>query len=168
MNTPRTSRSRSLPRQVIVSSSTAALLVGAAALPASADPTAQPIAGDVVTCTIAGAAVPLVGTSGHMLTEETTHVDAQGHARSLFTIRAHDARLAGPDGTRYRLIGGGFDRVLYPTEINTGEVLRERILFHFDVIGPAGRVGVVRFSLHAEAGEPPAVTDTSTCQLPQQ
>lgn len=171
MNTSRTPRSRSLPRRLLVGSSTAAvsaaLLVGTSTPPASAEPTAQPIAGDIVTCTIAGIEVPLVGTSGHLVAEETTQLDAQGRARSLFTIRAHHAFLAGPDGARYRLTGGGFDRVLYPTEVNTGEVLREHILFHFDIIGPAGRVGVVRFSLRAEEGAPPVVTDTSTCQIPQ-
>jgi hypothetical protein len=127
----------------------------------------DPIAGDVVTCTIAGVDVALVGTSGHLLTDETTHVDAQGRARSLFTIRTSHAVLLGPDGTQYRLNGGGFDRVLYPTAVNSGEVLREHIAFHFEVVGPSGLVGVVRFSLRASAGEAPVITDTSTCLLPQ-
>jgi hypothetical protein len=172
MNAHHITRSRSIPRHLIARSATAAVaaaaLVGVPALPASAQPQAHPIAGDVVTCTIAGATVALVGASGHTLTEETTRVDAQGRARSLFTIRTSHARLTGPDGTPYRLIGGGFDRVLSPTDANPGDVLREHILFHFDVIGPAGRVGVVRFSLRAEAGSPPAITDSSTCQLPEQ
>ena len=171
MNPQRTPRSRSIPRPLFARTgatlAAAALLTGASTVPASAEPAAHPIAGDIVTCTIAGVDVALVGTSGQLLTEETTHVDDQGRARSLFTIRASHALLLGPDGTEYRLNGGGFDRVLYPTGVNSGEVLREHILFHFDVVGPTGRVGVVRFSLRASAGEAPVIADTSTCQLPQ-
>ncbi len=173
MGTQRTPQSRSIPTiaRTGATLAAAALLTGASTVPVSAQPGAHPIAGDpiagdVVTCTIAGADVELVGTSGHLLTEETTHVDAQGRARSLFTVRTSYAVLLGPDDTEYQLNGFGFDRVLYPTAVNSGDVLREHILFHFDVVGPAGSVGVVRFSLRASAGEAPVITDTSTCRLP--
>ena len=168
MNTPHTTRS--VPRLIGRTTATAVAattLLGAAALPSSAEPTAVPIAGDIVTCTIDGAPVQLVGVSGYVVQEETTRIDAQGRARTLFTIRASHARLAGPDGTSYRLTGGGFDRVLYPTEDNTGDVQREHIQYHFTVVGPTGRAGVVRFSMRIGPGTTPVFTDRSTCQLPQ-
>jgi hypothetical protein len=146
---------------------TAALLVATTALPSAAEPVAHPIAGDIVTCTIGKSRVPLLGKSGRLIKEEITRVDQQGRAHTVFTIKTRHARLTGPRGTVYRLKGGGFDRVLYPTEVNTGDALREHIAYHFDVIGPRGRIGVVRFRMRVTDGGPPAITDTSTCRLPE-
>ncbi len=167
MITPRRPRpvSRQIGRRAIAAAA-AATILGTTALPASAKPSPVPIVGDIVTCTINGSAVQLVGVSGHMLKEETTRIDRRGRARTVFTVRADHAELVGPDGTSYALTGRGFDRVLYPTADNTGKVLRERMRFHFDVVGPSGRVGVVRFSMRVGRDGPPVTTDRSTCQIP--
>jgi hypothetical protein len=128
---------------------------------------ATPIVGDVVTCIVSGEKLNLTGVSGSMMESETTRIDTHGRARVLFTIRADDAVLADPSGATYQLIGRGYDRVLYPTAKITGEPARESIRYRFDVIGADGRVGVVRFALTSVAGEKPRITDTSTCQIPQ-
>lgn len=148
---------------------TALLLAGTASQPASAHSptTSRSAVGDVVTCVIGGGTVALTGTSGTITTAETTRVDARGRAHSTFRVAAHRVHLAGPDQRTYRLTGSGFDHVLYPTEQDQGDVLREHIVYHFDVIGSSGVVGVVRFRLTARRGSAPVVSDSSTCEIPQ-
>ena len=148
---------------------TALVLAGTSAQTAGADSpaTSRSAVGDVVTCLIGGSPVALTGTSGTVRSAETTRIDGQGRAHSMFRVAAHQIHLVGPDRSTYRLTGSGFDHVLYPTEQNYGDVLSERIDYHFDVTGDSGVVGVVRFTLSFEAGSAPVIADSSTCQVPQ-
>lgn len=142
--------------------------VGAVALRENPQAVGTPILGDVVTCVVNGENLVLTGVSGSMVENESTRIDRKGRARVLFTIRANHALLADASGATYQLIGRGYDRVLYPTAEVTGEPTRESIRYRFDVIGDAGRVGVVRFALTSVAGAKPTITDTSTCQIPEE
>ena len=124
---------------------------------------AVPAVGAIVTCDSVGA---LTGTSGYLRQRETTAVDGRGRAHVLFAIATDRVRLVGADGTRYRLIGAGFDSVVYPGSTVTGDVLHEDEHFNFDVSTSGHVVGVVRFRLHTGADRTPHVHDASTCQLP--
>lgn len=143
--------------------------LGALALfapPASAEPpgtTQIPAAGAPVTCDRVGT---LTGSSGYLTESESTHIDRKGRAYVLFTIGARGVVLTGDDGARYRLVGAGFDAVLYQTGDVTGDIQYEDEAFVFDVVGPHGRVGVVRFWLHTGPDQIPHVHESSTCQLP--
>ena len=167
-----THRSPLTARRVRLALAGTATTLGALALvasPASAQPsdtTRIPAAGAPVTCDHVGT---LTGASGYLQESESTHVDRQGRAHVLFTISAHHVVLTGDDGTSYRLVGGGFDAVLYRTSDVTGDIQHEAEAFVFDVLVPRGRVGVVRFWLHSGSDgsdQIPRVRDSSTCQLP--
>ncbi len=127
------------------------------------DTTRVPAAGAPVTCDRVGT---LTGSSGYLEESESTRIDRQGRAHVLFTIGAHHVVLTGDDGVRYHLVGGGFDAVLYRTSDVTGDIQHEDEAFLFDVVGPHGRVGVVRFWLHTGPDQIPRAHDSSTCQLP--
>ena len=168
MTSHRTTRIRTTARRAVATTAGALAVAAVAAVAASpasaAAPTqAVPAAGAIVTCDSVGA---LTGTSGYLRQRETTTVDGRGRAHVLFTISTDRVELAGTDGTRYRLIGAGFDRVVYPGSVVTGDVLREDERFHFDVSTGSHVVGVVRFRLHTGADQTPHVRDISTCQLP--
>jgi len=150
----------------------AVLLVGASAVPAAAAAAISstsshiPAAGTVVTCTIGGTSVALTGTSGTIDMAETTRLDGQGRAHSMFHVEAHQVALLGPDGSNYWITGSGYDHVLYPTAQNWGDELSEQLVYHFDVHASSGVIGVVRFSLSYDTGSAPVISDSSTCQLP--
>ena len=110
--------------------------------------------------------IPAAGAPVYLVESESTHIDRQGRAHVLFTIGARSVVLTGDDGARYRLVGAGFDAVLYQTGDVTGDIQHEDEAFVFDVVGPHGRVGVVRFWLHTGPDQIPHVHDSSTCQLP--
>jgi hypothetical protein len=144
-------------------------LLAAASLPAwacppNADSSIQiPARGAPVTCDGTGM---LTGSGGYLVQSETTRIDQRGRAHVLFTISAHHVSLTSGGVAGYRLRGGGFDRVIYRTSDISGDIVREDEAFRFDVIGPGGVVGVVRFRLHTGPNGTPLVHDTSTCQLP--
>lgn len=161
-------RHQSVPRtasRVIVAAAGALALTAAVTTSASAaTPTESvPAAGDVVTCQSVGA---LTGTSGYLRQQERTIIDGRGRAHVLFTIAADRVQLVGPDGRSYRLVGGGYDYVVYPGRAVTGDVVREAEQFHFDVIADHHVVGVVRFRLRTRSDQVPHIHDASTCQLP--
>jgi anaerobic selenocysteine-containing dehydrogenase len=165
---------RAFATRAAVAASAAALLAGIA-VPANALPLAQqdpavrtPIEGDVVTCLVDGESLTLTGVSGAMVRRETTRIDGKGRAHVLFTIRAANAVLTDSTGASYQMTGRGHDRVLYPTTRVTGDSLRESIRYRFDIVGAAGRIGVVRFALNSVAGKPPTIVDRSTCEIPQE
>ena len=151
----------------------AVLLVGASAVPAAAAAVTSstsshiPAKDTVVTCTIGGNTVDLTGTSGTIDMAETTRLDGQGRAHSMFHVEAHQVSLLGPDGSKYWLTGSGYDHVLYPTAQNWGNELSEQLVYHFDVHASSGVIGVVRFSLSYDAGSGYVISDSSTCQIPQ-
>jgi hypothetical protein len=165
MTTYRSTRIHTTTRRAVATTAGVLAVAAVAASPASAAAPAQavPAAGAIVTCDSVGA---LTGTSGYLRQRETTTVDSRGRAHVLFTIATDRVRLAGADGNRYRLIGAGFDRVVYPSSAVTGDVLREDEHFNFDVSTGGHIVGVVRFRLHTAADQTPHVHDASTCQLP--
>ncbi len=122
-----------------------------------------PAAGAPVTCQSVGT---LTGLSGYLSQRESTRLDRLGRAHVLFTIAAHRVVLTGKNGARYRLIGAGYDAVLYRTSNVAGAIEREDEAFTFNVVGRHAVVGVVRFRLHVRANQTPQVHDASTCQLP--
>ncbi len=136
----------------------------AVAAPASASPAELvPAVSGVVTCQGLG---PLLGAGGYLRQQESTTVDGVGRAHVRFSITADDVTLVGADGSRYRLVGAGYDHVVYPGRDITGNAVSEEEGFQFDVIGADGVVGIVRFRLRIRNGESPHIDDTSTCQLP--
>lgn len=153
----------------------AVLLVGASAVPAAAAATTSstsshiPAKDTVVTCKIGDTPVALTGTSGTIDMAETTRLDGQGRAHSMFHVEAHQVSLLGPDGSKYWLTGSGYDHVLYPTADNSDSdnELSEQLVYHFDVHASSGVIGVVRFSLSYDAGSGYVISDSSTCQIPQ-
>lgn len=151
-------------RLLATAGATLAVLGGSAAAASAATPDEDvPAAGATVICDATGA---LTGTSGYLRQREQTWLDVRGRAHVLFTIHARQVELGAADGTRYRLLGNGYDRVTYPGSNVTGDVQSEDEAFDFTVVGPGGIAGVVRFRLHISASQPPRVHDTSTCQLP--
>lgn len=165
MNTSRFTRIRSIAQRAVATAAGVLTLTALTAYPASAaaPSSSVPAAGDVVTCDDVGT---LTATDGYLRQRETTAIDGRGRAHVLFTISADHVRLVGTDGTRYRLIGAGFDQVLYPGSAITGDVLHENEQFHFNITTGNDVVGVVRFRLHTGADQIPHVRDASTCQLP--
>lgn len=165
MITYRTTRIRNTARRAVATTAGALAVALVTVNPASAaaPPEADPAAGAVVTCDTVGA---LTATSGYLRQRETTTFDRHGRAHVLFTIATDHVKLASADGTRYRLIGAGFDRVVYPGSAVTGDVLHENEQFLFNVTTGGHTVGVVRFRLHTGADQLPHVRDASTCQLP--
>lgn len=139
----------------------------AAAATTSSTSSHMPAKGTVVTCTIGGHSVDLIGTSGTIDMAETTLLDGQGRAHSMFHVEAHQVSLLGPDNSTYWLTGSGYDHVLYPTADNSVNQLSEQLVYHFDVHASSGVIGVVRFSLSYDAGTGYVTSGTSTCQLPQ-
>lgn len=123
----------------------------------------MPAAGATVTCQGLG---KLTATGGHLVRHEPTWHDGRARAHTLFTIVARGVRLTDGHGTRYRLLGGGYDAVVYRGRDITGTVSSESEVFTFDVTGPNGVVGVVRFRLHSRSGSSPRIHDASTCKLP--
>lgn len=171
MTTTPTHRRNGVRVAALTAAGTSAMLLALAAPAAAAQPD-RPSAPPAQDVPAAGASVPcrtvgtLTGTSGVLRQQETSYVDRSGRTHVLFTIAARSVRLIGTGGSTYRLIGGGFDYVVYPGRTITGRVDSEKELFRFDVVGPQGVAGVVRFSLHTGADQIPHVHDTSTCQLP--
>jgi hypothetical protein len=171
-STQRPSTHHRAARTGLALAGSAVLLVGASAVPAAAAATTSstsshiPAKDTVVTCTIGGNPVDLTGTSGTIDMAETTRLDGQGRAHSMFHVEAHQVSLLGPDGSKYWLTGSGYDHVLYPTAQNWGDELSEQLVYHFDVHASSGVIGVVRFSLSYDAGSAPVISDSSTCQLP--
>lgn len=139
----------------------------AAAATTSSTSSHIPAKDTVVTCTIGNNRVDLIGTSGTIDMAETTRLDGQGRAHSMFHVEAHQVSLLGPDGSKYWLTGSGYDHVLYPTADNSGKELSEQLVYHFDVHASSGVIGVVRFSLSYDAGSGYVTSDSSTCQIPQ-
>jgi len=170
--TQRPSTQHRAARTGLALAGSAVLLVGASAVPAVAAAATSstsshiPAKDTVVTCTIGGNTVDLTGTSGTIDMAETTRLDGQGRAHSMFHIEAHQVSLLGPDGSNYWLTGSGYDHVLYPTAQNWGDALSEQLVYHFDVHASSGVIGVVRFSLSIDAGSAPVTSGTSTCQIP--
>lgn len=153
-------------RLALASTATTLGVLALLAAPASAQPagtTQIPTAGATFICDHVGT---LTGISGYLEESESTHLDGQGRAHVLFTIGARKVVLTGADDSRYRLVGGGFDAVLYRTSDVTGAIQNEREAFLFDVVGPHGRAGTVRFWLRTGPDQIPHVHDSSTCQLP--
>jgi len=140
----------------------------AAAATTSSTSSHMPAKDTVVTCKIGDNPVDLTltGTSGTIDMAETTRLDGQGRAHSMFHVEAHQVSLLGPDGSKYWLTGSGYDHVLYPTAKNSGDELSEQLVYHFDVHASSGVIGVVRFSLSYDAGSAPVFSDSSTCQIP--
>lgn len=163
MTTYRFTRIRNNAQHAIAVGALAVAVVTAGPASAATPTQAIPAVGDVVTCDDVGT---LTATGGYLRQRETTTIDGRGRAHVLFTISTDHVDLVGADGTRYRLIGAGFDHVLYPGSAVTGDVLHENEQFHFNVITGGDVVGVVRFRLHTGADQIPHVRDASTCQLP--
>lgn len=137
----------------------------AAGVPASAATPADriPALGAVVTC---DGLDPLTGTGGYLLQHERTTFDHRGRAHVRFTIAARHVTLTDPAGRTYRLVGAGYDHVVYPARAVTGPVARENERFVFNVTTGHHVVGVVRFHLHSGPDQLPSIHDRSTCQLP--
>ena len=172
-STQRPSTHHRAARTGLALAGSAVLLVGASAVPAAAAATTSstsshiPAKDTVVTCTIGDNPVGLTGTSGTIDMAETTRLDGQGRAHSMFHVEAHQVSLLGTDGSKYWLTGSGYDHVLYPTADNSGKELSEQLVYHFDVHASSGVIGVVRFSLSYDAGSGYVTSDSSTCQIPQ-
>ena len=141
----------------------------AAAATTSSTSSHMPAKDTVVTCKIGDNPVDLTltGTSGTIDMAETTRLDGQGRAHSMFHVEAHQVSLLGTDGSKYWLTGSGYDHVLYATPDNSGNELSEQLVYHFDVHASSGVIGVVRFSLSYDAGSGYVTSDSSTCQIPQ-
>jgi len=165
MNTDQCPTIHRSARTAVITAAGALTLMSAWALPASAGTPHDvvPAVGAVVTCQGVG---DLIGSSGYLRQRETTTVDGRGRAHVLFTITTQAVVLAGADGSLYRLVGVGYDHVVYPGAAVSGNVVSEDERFLFDVIGADHVVGVVRFRLRTRDDQIPQITDSSTCQLP--
>lgn len=165
MRTHRPAPHRSNTRRAVAATVGALVLTGTAfAETAAASPLHRvPAKGAVVTCQDVGR---LTGTGGYLRQRETHTVGRNGHTHVLFTIATDHVRLVASGGITYRLVGAGYDDVVYPGKAVAGHVLREVEDFQFTVAHRNHVVGAVRFHLRTGADQTTHVHDSSTCRLP--
>jgi len=165
MTTTRTAALGRPTRRAAVTIVGGLIITGAVLAPPAAAAPAEhvPAKGAPVSCEGVG---KLVGTSGYLEQRETRTVDRHGRSHVLFTVATDRVRLADRNGRSYRLIGAGYDSVVYPGRAVTGPVLREDEEFRFVVAHRRQIVGAIRFRLHTSRDGTTSVHDASTCRLP--
>ncbi len=159
------------PRRLLLASA-AAFLVAVAGPASAALACPEPGGWDLVPAVGSGLVTCDVGvftpTAGILASREVVRTDRAQRAHVRFDIHMRDVVLVDEQGRHYRLVGSGSDAVLYADEDLTGHIIRERVRYHFDVVGRQGVVGVMRFHLNTNRDGTTTVTDESTCQLPNQ
>ena len=165
MNTHRTPTSikLSLTALALTASSLAVFTSSTPSSAATRPTTSISAAAAIVTCDGVG---KLTGTGGHLVSASPPGTTGTAGRTCCSRSSPDQVRLTDDHGTHYRLVGGGYDSVVYPGSDVTGQVSAEDEAFTFDVTGPDGVVGVVRFRLDIRHGHSPQVHDASTCKLP--